>query len=159
MDRSQFQDKNGKNITVGLFKEWARPDVKFKPVYSLPKVKEMFLAAKDPSEYKAAMSIVGDWEHWQEIRNHPYIKPYVEKWLEELAVLLRSEAIAAMQAHARAPGGTAAAKWLADKGYLGELPEKKKVGRPVKEEVEEDNSKVESKLAPVLSIIGKASNG
>lgn len=118
----------------------------------------MFLAAKDPSEYKAAMSIVGDWEHWQEIRNHPYIKPYVEKWLEELAVLLRSEAIAAMQAHARAPGGTAAAKWLADKGYLGKVPEKKKVGRPVKEEAEADNSKVESKLAPILSLISKVAN-
>ena len=158
MDRSKFQDKNGKNITVGLFKEWARVDVKFKPIYSLSDVKEKFMAAKDPSEYKAAMSVVGDWEHWQEIRNHPYIKPYVERWQEELAVLLRSEAIASMQAHARAPGGTAAAKWLADKGYLGELPEKKKVGRPVKEEVEPDNSKVESKLAPVLSLIGKAAN-
>lgn len=113
------------------------------------------MAAKDPSEYKAAMSVVGDWEHWQEIRNHPYIKPHVERWQEELAVLLRSEAIASMQAHARAPGGTAAAKWLADKGYLGEVMEKKKVGRPVKEEVEPDNSKVESKLAPVLNLIGK----
>jgi hypothetical protein len=47
---------------------------------------------------------------------------------------------------------------LADKGYLGEVPEKKRVGRPTKDVVEEDHSRVESKLAPVLSLIGKVAN-
>ena len=40
-----------------------------------------------------------------------------------------------MKSHAKQPGGTAAAKWLADKGYTdGSV--KKAVGRPKKEEVE-----------------------
>jgi hypothetical protein len=40
-----------------------------------------------------------------------------------------------MKSHAKQPGGTAAAKWLADKGYAEEGI-KKAVGRPKKEEVE-----------------------
>jgi len=40
-----------------------------------------------------------------------------------------------MKSHAKQPGGTAAAKWLADKGYATEAV-KKPVGRPKKEEVE-----------------------
>jgi hypothetical protein len=78
--------------------------------------------------------LLGDWEHWLEVRNHVLIKPHVDKWQAELEVKLRSEAIQQMKSHAKQPGGTAAAKWLADKGYAEEGV-KKAVGRPKKEEV------------------------
>ena len=152
MDRSKLVDRNGRNVTLGLFKEFSRPDVKFKWVYTLPQVKEIFLAEKDPSEYKAAFAIVGDWEHWLEVRQHPLIKPFVDKWQEELAVKLRSEAITQMQQHARLQGGTAAAKWLADKGYA-DVEVKRGRGRQKKEDLEPDHSHVEEKLAKVLSLV------
>jgi hypothetical protein len=118
-----------------LFKEFARPDVKFKPVYTLQEWKDVFLDCRDPSEYQPAQMLLGDWEHWLEVRNHVLIKPHVDKWQAELEVKLRSEAIQQMKSHAKQPGGTAAAKWLADKGYTdGSV--KKPVGRPKKEEVE-----------------------
>ena len=150
--REKVTDTNGKNVIASLFKEFSRPDVKFKWVYTLPQVKEMFLDARDPSEYEAAMRIVGDWDHWQQLRNHPYIKPHVDKWQKELEIKLRSEAIKRMVEHSKAPGGTAAAKWLADKGYAGDVP-KRKVGRPVKEEEAPDHSHVEEKLASVISLV------
>ncbi|HEY9817686.1 MAG TPA: hypothetical protein V6D20_18055, partial [Candidatus Obscuribacterales bacterium] len=134
------------------FKEFNRPDVKFKPIYTIPQVKQMFLESRDPSEYSAAMSIVGDWDHWLMLRNHPNLKGHVDKWLEEMAVKLRSEAIKQMVAHSKAQGGTAAAKWLADKGYADVLG-KRGAGRPKKEEEEKDHSHVEEKLATVLSIV------
>lgn len=134
VDKTKFRDGSGKRVVLQLFKEFARVDVKFKPVYSLEEVKQVFLDCRDPSEYDVAMKVVGDWEHWEEIRNHPLIKPHVEKWHKELEVKLRSEAIKQMVSHSKQPGGTAAAKWLADKGYASEGV-KKGVGRPKKEEV------------------------
>lgn len=135
VDRTKFLDGSGKRVVLQLFKEFARPDVKFKPVYTLQEWKDVFLDCRDPSEYSVAMALLGDWEHWTEVRNHALIKPHVDKWQAELEVKLRSEAIQQMKQHAKQPGGTAAAKWLADKGYAQEGT-KKAVGRPKKEEVE-----------------------
>jgi len=133
VDRTKFLDGSGKRVILGLFKEFARSDVKFKPVYTLQQWKEVFLDCRDPSEYSVAMTLLGDWDHWLEIRNHAMIKPHIDKWHKELEVKLRSEAIQQMKSHAKQPGGTAAAKWLADKGYASE-DVKKPVGRPKKEE-------------------------
>jgi hypothetical protein len=150
--REKVVDSTGRNVVLGLFKEFARPDVKFKPIYTLKQVKSMFLDARDPSEYTAAMSIVGDWDHWLQLRNHPQLKGIIDHWHEELQVKLRSEAITDMVRHSKAPGGTAAAKWLADKGYDSPT-NKKSVGRPKKEEEEKDHSHVEEKLGTVLQLI------
>jgi hypothetical protein len=133
VDRTKFLDGSGKRVILQLFKEFARVDVKFKPVYTLQHWKEVFLECRDPSEYSAAMALLGDWDHWLEVRNHPVIKPHIDKWHSELEVKLRSEAIQQIKSHAKQPGGTAAAKWLADKGYAQERA-KKPVGRPKKEE-------------------------
>lgn len=130
---SKYLDGSGKRVILGLFKEFARPDVKFKPVFTLQEVKALYLDCRDPSEYTVAQTLLGDWEHWQEVRNHNLIKPHVDKWAAELQVKLQSEAIAQMKLHAKQQGGTAAAKWLAEKGYA-EASEKKAVGRPKKEE-------------------------
>jgi hypothetical protein len=134
-----------------LFKEFARPDVKFKPVYTLKDWKDVFLDCRDPSEYQPAQLLLGDWEHWLEVRNHALIKPHVDKWQAELEVKLRSEAIQQMKSHAKQPGGTAAAKWLADKGYAAEGL-KKAVGRPKKEEVE--LSPIPSRIAGDMARLG-----
>lgn len=151
VDRTKFLDGSGKRVILQLFKEFARPDVKFKPVYTLQEWKDVFLDCRDPSEYSPAMALLGDWEHWQEVRNHALIKPHVDKWQDELEVKLRSEAIQQMKMHAKQPGGTAAAKWLADKGYAQEGT-KKTVGRPKKEVVEV--SPIPSRIAGDIARLG-----
>jgi len=151
VDRTKFLDGSGKRVILQLFKEFARPDVKFKPVYTLKDWKDVFLDCRDPSEYQPAQLLLGDWEHWLEVRNHALIKPHVDKWQAELEVKLRSEAIQQMKSHAKQPGGTAAAKWLADKGYAAEGL-KKAVGRPKKEEVE--LSPIPSRIAGDMARLG-----
>jgi len=151
VDRTKFLDGSGKRVILQLFKEFARPDVKFKPVYTLQEWKDVFLDCRDPSEYQPAQLLLGDWEHWLDVRNHPLIKPHVDKWQSELEVKLRSEAIQQMKSHAKQPGGTAAAKWLADKGYAEEGI-KKAVGRPKKEEVE--LSPIPSRIAGDMARLG-----
>ena len=155
IDRTQFLDGSGKRVILGLFKEFARVDVKFKPVYTLQHCKDVFLECRDPSEYSVAMALLGDWEHWLEVRNHVLIKPHVDKWQAELAVKLQSEAIAQMKQHARLPGGTAAAKWLAEKGYV-DGGVKKPVGRPkeVKEVVAPSTGRIAGDMARLGSVVG-----
>lgn len=154
-DRTKFLDGSGKRVILGLFKEFARCDVKFKPVFTLQEVKELFLDCRDPSEYSVAMTLLGDWEHWLEVRNHPIIKPHVEKWQAELTVKLRSEAIAQMKAHAKQQGGTAAAKWLAEKGYLGDEV-KRPPGRPkeIKEEIKPSTGRIAGDMARLGIVVG-----
>jgi len=155
VDPTKFLDGSGKRVILQLFKEFARVDVKFKPVYTLQEWKQVFLDMRDPTEYSAAMALLGDWEHWQEVRNHPLVKPHVDKWQDELEVKLRSEAIKQMKDHAKQPGGTAAAKWLADKGYAQEGT-KKAVGRPKKEPVLPPpmHSKIEGDMARLGLVVG-----
>lgn len=155
VDRTKYLDGSGKRVILQLFKEFARVDVKFKPIFTLQEWKEVFLELRDPTEYTAAMALLGDWDHWQEVRNHPIIKQHVDKWQEELEVKLRSEAIRQMKDHAKQPGGTAAAKWLADKGYAQEGT-KKAVGRP-KKEVEvlpPSHGRIEGDMARLGIVIG-----
>jgi len=135
VDRTKFLDGSGKRVILQLFKEFARPDVKYRPVYTLREWRDVFIECADPSGYLPAQKLLGDWEHWLEVRNHALIKPHVDKWQAELDVKLRSEAIQQLKSHAKQPGGTAAAKWLADKGYATEGV-KKVIGRPKKDEVE-----------------------
>lgn len=155
-DKTKFLDGSGKRVITGLFKEFARCDVKFKPWATLEEWKEVFLECRDPSEYKAAMTIVGNWDHWNEIRNHPTIKPHVDRWHEELAVKLKSEAILAMVAQSKQPGGTAAAKWLASKGYTEGV---KPVGRPQKEAPKEDVAKTTARVSGDAARLGLVVGG
>lgn len=157
-DKSKFIDGGGKRVTVGLFKEFGRPDMKFKPWASLEDWKQVFLDCRDPTEYKAAMTLVGDWGHWQDIRNHPTIKPHVDRWHEELAVKLQSEAVVAMVGHAKQQGGTAAAKWLAERGWAVE-GSKKPVGRPKKEPEGVDSDAVEKRVVGDLKRLGLVVGG
>jgi len=157
-DKKKFLDGSGKRVITGLFKEFGRCDVKFKPWATLEEWKEVFLDCRDPSEYKAAMALVGNWDHWNEIRNHPTIKPHIDKWHEELAIKLRSEAIVAMVGHAKQPGGTAAAKWLADKGYASEGL-KQAVGRPKKEPEGVDSGAIEKRVVGDLKRLGIIAGG
>lgn len=155
VDRTKFLDGSGKRVVLQLFKEFARVDVKFKPIFTLRQWKEVFLDCRDPSEYSVAMALLGDWDHWLEVRNHPIIKPHVDKWHSELEVKLRSEAIQQMKVHAKQPGGTAAAKWLADKGYAHEGA-KKGVGRPKKDEVipTPNLARIEGDIARLGLVVG-----
>jgi hypothetical protein len=101
------------------------------------------------------MELLGDWEHWLEVRNHALIKPHVDKWQAELAVKLRSEAIMQMKQHAKQPGGTAAAKWLAEKGYK-EDEGKRLPGRPkeAKEVIAPSTGRIAGDMARLGIVMG-----
>jgi hypothetical protein len=87
----------------------------------------------DPTEYKVAMALTGDWLHWEQICASWTIKPIIEQWREELQVKIKSEAVEALVKQSKSDKGTAAAKWLAENGYN---PNKKKKKTDHPEDIE-----------------------
>jgi hypothetical protein len=113
---------------------------------------DIYVSLRDPSEYKPAMQLAGSWDKWKKVRaKHEEL---INSWAEEVDAILSSEAIEVMKEHAKQPGGTAAAKWLAEKSYKGA----KGVGRPkqIKTTVEapSDSHRVQED-AKRLSLVGK----
>jgi hypothetical protein len=81
--REKVIDAFGRRIILALFKEFKRTE--FEPLWSLNKNwKPRFMEIADPTEYATAMDLIGDWEHYQAIRNHPKIKPIMDKWAKEV---------------------------------------------------------------------------
>ena len=137
--REKVVDSYGRRVVLSLFSEFTRTD--YTPLWSLHKEwKKVFLEVADPTEYETAMCLIGDWEHYQLIRNHPKIKPIMDKWAKECEVRLRSQSIMKMVKHSGAPNGAAAAKWLAEGAFMQRVlknKEDKAAEQEVRDEISE----------------------
>ena len=97
----------------------------------LPALKRLYLETKDPTEYTFATTYFYSWNHWQRCLGNKLILEHVEKWREELELLLMAEGFQGVLEQAATDKGYQAAKWLAEKGWLD-----KRAGRPTKATVE-----------------------
>lgn len=159
-DKTIFRDSGNRQLTIGLFKETVRADNTSRyAIFSLEDWRKVYLELEDVTEYKPAMALVGDWDHWCTIRNNQNLKPYFDAWQKEVEAALRCKAVDLIKQHAESQGGTAAAKWLAEEQYknLKAREPKKPVGRPEKEEentTAEDNKKIEKDLKRLQLVAG-----
>lgn len=134
-NRHLLFDKFHKPIVTGLFKELADIRVGDKFVlFSLKEWKETYLQHRDPTDYRAAIELIGSWKHWQTMLRNPKFRASVDEWREELDVLMESEGITHLRSQA-ANGNTTAAKFLAKKEYKEDSTNvlKNNRGRPKKE--------------------------
>jgi hypothetical protein len=136
-----FKGSQGHWLTTQLFYErWI--DLKdseqtFEPLFSLTgkegfiDARVTFVTLEDPTGYKWAMKYLGSWKHYEKLMATSWFPPYVEVWVQEIKVKLRSDAIAAIRriAGSKEQGALAAAKYLANLEYDS------KRGRPSKAEV------------------------
>ena len=141
-DKKVFRDTMNRMKSIGLFKETNPLPDKYEAPFTLDEWHDVYIECRDPSEYKPAMTLIGDWPHWQLLRNNSTLKPIMDVWAEELDAVLKSEAIEALQNLAKSPSGSAAAKWLAEHQYK----EKKPIGRPKKEKEEVPMSPDEQRI-------------
>lgn len=97
----------------------------------LPSLHRIYMEIADVTEYQVAMQVFGSWYGWQRQCENASIKEHIEAWREELEIAIRSAAVAAMVQVSSTEGskGTAASKYLADKGWI-----KRPAGAPTKEE-------------------------
>ena len=144
-NRDLFIDKLGRRLTLSLFVETARCDVLVKPVFKLSEWKKTYMEIADPTEYRTALELVGDWEHWMLLRNNKTLaETYFNKWAAELEIKLRSEGICAMVDGAKNKNAVAS-KWLADGEFTQRdkrtkkgKEEEKKMEKGLSEKVKED---------------------
>lgn len=94
-----------------------------------------YMEIGDPTEYRIAVGLLGSWEHWSNLCECTWFKPYIEKWRNELAVKFESDRYQEMLDVAEkskgTPQGVQATKWLAERYST---PTKPKRGRPSKAE-------------------------
>jgi hypothetical protein len=159
-NRKIFCDPQNRPLITGLFKETKSQHVDPKyAVFSLEDWRKVYVECRDVTEYKPAMALVGDWKHWSLLRNNEKLKPYFDAWQEEVETQLKMEAIELLKEHAKAQGGTAAAKWLAEGQYKSmKIKEPKKpVGRPVQDEEDtsaQDTKKIQKDLGRLGLVMG-----
>lgn len=135
--RDQLVDKMGRYMTQALFYETRSEG--YQALFTLKdydhtvngftyiSLKRLYLEIADPTEYKFAIEVFGQWNHWLTILNSPVIMEHIVKWREELEVKLASMAINAMIDVAVKEGskGTAAAKYIAERGWASSHKSKK----------------------------------
>ena len=88
--------------------------------YDLNEFHAAFLRCKDPTEYRVAIEACGSWKEWERLKNDwPTFKRHVQEWQDELAILLRSEAVAKIIQLTKGEDAKAlsAAKFLSEKGW------------------------------------------
>lgn len=125
-NRSIMVDSTGRRLSSGLFKDLSGdPNAPF----DTKTWRKVYVRIADPTEYKAAMELLGDWEHWKFLRANPVVAKMLDDWKAEVETKLKSEAIKNMKDLAKTDKGAAAARWLAEGSFAP-----KKVGRPKKEE-------------------------
>lgn len=85
----------------------------------LDKWRQIFVETGDPTEYEAALQLVGSWAAWQKFKKDwPFFKNQIlPEWLTELEIRLRSKAIRKMVASADDDLNTAAMRWIAEGKY------------------------------------------
>lgn len=139
---TQFKDKMGRYLTQSLFLELLYDTDA--AIYTLqdrereykgkiyPSIHQAYLEMADPTEYSFAMKYFHSWQHWLKISNAAIIKPHIEKWRDELEVMLRSQGIRKLikTSEGNSKDSVSASRWLADRGW-----NKRKAGAPSKEEV------------------------
>lgn len=139
-------DAYGRRIVLSLFSEYSRGE--YTPLWSLRKDwKAIYLEVADPTEYETAMCLIGDWEHYSLIRNHPKIKPVMDAWAEEVAIKLKSAAFRKLEKLSSTPNGTAAAKYISEGQFFGK-------GRKAKQITEEKQSKISERISEDMERLG-----
>lgn len=154
--KSVLTDATGKRLTSGLFAELADPTTASKPVFKLSDWRKTYVRISDPTGYKAALELIGDWDHWQLLCANPKFAAHLAEWNKEVDTKLRSEAIDNLLRQAATATGTAAAKWLAESGYL---PKRRKRGEDNSAEEGTVEKETKQKVASDMKRLGLIAGG
>ena len=145
-EHSTLKNKMGKMLTNNLFLE-RRLDATQDSPFTLKRddhtgddgrfyisMRKVYLEIADPTEYKFAMTVFGNWDHWVALQGNVVLLEHIDKWRKELHVKLTSEAVLKVEELSKGTGASAlsAAKYIAERGW------ESKRGRPSKLEVEKE---------------------
>jgi hypothetical protein len=144
-ETNKFKNSMGNRYTRGLFYETTGED-KSTVVYTLkeethknyPSLKELYLKEADTTEYSFSSKYLDGYEHWLQLVNSDWFKPYVLQWREELRLKKRKEYLEELEEIVSQGGKdrTSAIRILL--GATEKPRESVKRGRPYKDTTEEE---------------------
>ncbi len=140
-----FKDAQGRYRTQSLFIE--TPHESYPAFFTTKRVDvekngktyislyRKYMEIGDPTEYKIAIRLFGDWRHWEALRKSGWFRQLADEWREELRVRMASDRYHEMIDFVKDGGaqGIQATKWL-DERYADKKASKR--GRPSKAERE-----------------------
>jgi hypothetical protein len=151
IDEAPNKFKRGtQRLLKGLFYEMTQPDDRQNVLYTLKdrdhkgykSLYTLYIAEGDPWEHTFAEKYFDGWDHWEDLCNCRWFKPYIDRWRNELEVKIRSQALRAIreEAEAATPQSYQANKFLLEKGWVTrkeptQEERRNKRGRPSKEEI------------------------
>lgn len=111
----------------------------------------LYMEEGDPTEWKLATKHLDGWEHWEMLCQSAWFKPYVTRWRKELLLRLQSQALARIIAEAKTSSRNSftANKYLLERGW--EPKEKGSAGRPSKEAIKQEASRIASEAQRIES--------
>lgn len=144
---NKFKNESGVRLLRAIFYEQTLSD-KSSVLYTLknedhegfPSLYRLFMESvlNDPTEYTFATTNLDSWEHWEELQECNWFKPYVSKWRREADV--RRSALFLNQIQKIAKAGSreslAASRYLLEKGWVPK--DKNTKGRPSKDEINQE---------------------
>lgn len=145
-----FKDSKGRWLTIALFWEYRASSDENLALFCLKdddhvdddgrvyvSLKKRFMSYNHVPgfEHEFALAELGGWEHWERLQANKYIHAAIEGWRREYVIALQCRAVKAIMENATSKDakGLAAARWLAEKGYVEKRP-----GRVSKDEVERE---------------------
>lgn len=122
-----FWVDNGRKPSKKLFKQFSEDGI-----YDLDEWRRTFVELSDPTEYLAAIQLLGSWAEWQRMKHDwkGFREQIIPEWLAEVEVKLRSQSI--KHVISKSENDSNAARWLAE----GKYKEKRAPGKPSAAEVE-----------------------
>lgn len=152
--------KDNRTPSKMLFKQY-NPE---KGTECLDDWRRRFVACADPTEYAAAIELMGSWKEWQTFKKQwkGFRDIILIEWLAEVEVKLRSENIRNLTTQALDSKGSAAAKWLAEGKYKpkqagrpsnAEIEKQAKISARISDEVEDDIARVKESMN--LKVVGE----
>lgn len=139
---NKFKNSMGTYLLKGLFFEENVSD-RAQVLYTLkdydhpngyPSLYRLYIAVSDPTEYRFANQYLDGFPHWEMLTRCSWFQPYLARWRRELALKIRSDALAEIIETGKKPSKDqlAANRFLLVGGWDQELPTK---GRPSKEAI------------------------
>ena len=126
--------------------------------YDLDEWRKVFVDIADPTEYDAAITLIGSWDEWKKLKQYwPWFRDVcLPAWLEEVEIKLRSQAVKHIIKQSKKDNGTAAARWVAEGRYACRKP-----GKPTNAEIERQariHAGVEEEVADDIERVRLVSN-
>lgn len=162
-ENNPFKSSTGQHYLKPIFYELDLSENKDVSLYTLkdqdhevngkkyPSLRRLYIETADPTEYEFAKLFLDGWSHWKKLRACSWFQEYLNEWMEELEVKLRSQALSNVidmskskthQQHWQAN------KFLADRGWIP--TEKQVTGPKTREKIRAEAEKINSGNVEIL---------